>query len=300
MKFEFSTFKTVASCSLMMIANYSLSAQETFKIDKQSLRNIPNDYYVYSVELKTITDSSTVRKGYLVIPEINFRIDSEDLEGTYKEIYSIMAFSDEGITDKFLKNELSEKVRTHFDYSSKISTLIEQQDTKKLYVLDYDVFTRIIDNIKRNDSQNDTEAFLQSLGYKVYSEKNYRYINTKYYKVECKELLVNTLKKNSNYLKNIDVYFEQLQSLRKQALVYNPKFDRYIRLYRLQRNRMSKADISSWTALTKSALELNKKFVNVNDKLWGGPEKFPLSENYIKNSREFDDYLGASMGVLGL
>jgi len=63
---------------------------------------------------------------------------------------------------------------------------------------------------------------------------------------------------------------------------------------------MSKADISAWTALTKSALELNKKFVNVNDKLWGGLEKFPLSENYLKSSTEFDDYLGASMGVLGL
>lgn len=300
MKFEFSTFKTVASCSLMMIANYSLSAQEIFKIDKQSLRNISNDYYVYSVELKIITDSSTVRKGYIVIPEKNFPIDSEELKGTYKEISSNMAFSDEGITNKFLKNELSEKVKTHFDYSNKISTLIEQQDTKKLYVLDYDVFTRIIDNIKRNDSQNDTEAFLQSLGYKVYSENNYRYINTKYYKVECKELLVNTLKKNSSYLKNIDANFEQLQSLRKQALVYNPKFDKFIRLYRLQRNRMSKSDISAWTELTKSALELNKKFVNVNDKLWGGPEKFPLSENYIKSSTEFDDYLGASMGVLGL
>lgn len=129
MKFEFSTFKTVASCSLMMIVNYSLSARETFKIDKQSLRNIPNDYYVYSVELKTITDSSTAREGYMVIPEINFRIDSEDLEGTYKEISSIMAFSDDGITDKFLKNELSENVKTHFDYSSKISTLIEQDIT---------------------------------------------------------------------------------------------------------------------------------------------------------------------------
>lgn len=300
MKFEFFTFKTVASCSLMMFVNYSLSAQETFKIDKQSLRNIPNDYYVYSVELKTITDSSTVRKGYMVIPEINFRIDSEDLEGTYKEISSIMTFSDEGITDKFLKNELSENVRTHFDYSSKISTLIEQQDTKKLYVLDYDVFTRIIDNIKRNDFQNDTEVFFQSVGYKAYSENNYRYINTKYYKVECNELLLNTLKKNNNYLKNIDANFEQLQSLRKQALVYNSKFDKFIRLYRLQRNRMSKSDISAWTTLTKSALELNKKFVIVNDKLWGGPDKFPLSENYLKSSTEFDDYLGASMGVLGL
>lgn len=300
MKFEFSTFKAVASCSLMMFANFNLSAQETFRIDKQSLNNISNEHYVYSVELTTITDSSTVRKGYMVIPEKNYSIDSEELIGNYKEISSDMGFSDEGITNKFVKNELSENVKLHFEYSSKISTLIEQVETKKLYVLDYDVFTRIINNIKSHGFQKDIETFFQSLGYKVYSENNYRYINTKYYKVECNELLLNTLKKNSNYLKNIDANFEQLQTLRKQALVYNPKFDKYIRLYRLQRNRMSKADISAWTALTKSALELNKKFVNVNDKLWGGPEKFPLLENYIKNSSEFDDYLGASIRVLGL
>lgn len=108
------------------------------------------------------------------------------------------------------------------------------------------------------------------------------------------------MKKNNNYLKSVDANFEQLQSLRKQALVYNPKFDKFIRLYRLQRNRMSNADILAWTTLTKSALELNKKFVIVNDKLWGGPEKFPLSENYIKKSTEFDNYFGASMGVLSL
>jgi len=300
MKFEFSTFKAVASCSLMMFANFNLSAQETFRIDKQSLNNISNEHYVYSVELTTITDSSTVRRGYMVIPEKNYSIDSEELIGNYKEISSDMGFSDEGITNKFVKNELSENVKLHFEYSSKISTLIEQVETKKLYVLDYDVFTRIIDNIKKNHYQNDIEIYFQSLGYKVYSENNYRYINTKYYKVECNELLLNTLKKNSNYLKGIDSNFEQLQSLRKQALLYNPKFDKFIRLYRLQRNRMSKADISAWTTLTKSALELNKKFVVVNDKLWGGPEKFPLSENYIKDSKDFDDYLGASMGVLGL
>jgi hypothetical protein len=300
MKFEFSTFKTVASCSLMMFANFNLSAQEIFKIDKQSLKNISNDYYVYGVELKTITDSSTIRKGYIVIPENNLPIDSEDLKGDYKEISSTMAFSDEGVPNEFLKNELSEKVRKHFGYSNKISTLIEQQNTKKLYVLDYGIFEKIINNIKNEESQKNTELFLQSLGYKIYTENNLRYLKTKYYQVQCNELLINTLKKNSDYLKNIDSYFEQLQSLRKQALGYNSKFDKYIRLYRLQRNRMSKADIVAWTTLTKSALELNKKFVIVNDKLWGDPEKFPLSENYIKNSTEFDNYLGTSRGVLGL
>lgn len=300
MKFEFSTFKTVASCSLMMFTNFNLSAQEIFKIDKQSLKNISNDYYVYGVELKTITDSSTIRKGYIVIPENNLPIYSEDLKGDYKEISSTMAFSDEGVPNEFLKNELSEKVRKHFGYSNKISTLIEQQNTKKLYVLDYGIFEKIINNIKDEESQKNTETFLQSLGYKIYTENNSRYLNTKYYQVQCNELLLNTLKKNRNYLKNIDTYFEQLQSLRKQALVYNPKFDKYIRLYRLQRNRMSKADISAWSALTRSVLELNKKFVIINDKLWGGPEKFPLPENYIKNSTEFNDYLEASRGVLGL
>lgn len=107
------------------------------------------------------------------------------------------------------------------------------------------------------------------------------------------------IENDKDYLKNIDLKFEKIQVLRKQALTYVAKMENYVRLYRLQRNKMSKADISAWTTLTKSALAINKQFVDLSDKMWGTDYEI-LDKTYLKFSNEFDDYLGASMGVLGL
>ncbi|NML56754.1 hypothetical protein [Chryseobacterium cheonjiense] len=79
-----------------------------------------------------------------------------------------------------------------------------------------------------------------------------------------------------------------------------PKLDHYVRLYRMQRNRISKTDISAWTTLTKLANLLNKKQVDLSDKLFGWTDRNDSDKNYYKYSDEFINYLSASKGVLGL
>jgi len=46
-------------------------------------------------------------------------------------------------------------------------------------------------------------------------------------------------------------------------------------------------------------MALNKQFVVLNDRLWDVNYEF-LDKSYMKNSNEFDNYLGASKVVLGL
>ncbi len=47
---------------------------------------------------------------------------------------------------------------------------------------------------------------------------------------------------------------------------------------------MSKADISTWTTLTKSANLLNKKQIDLNDKLFGWTYRNDSDKNYYKYS----------------
>ena len=235
------------------------------------------------------------RNAYMIDMEKPL-VNLEELKGNYKEISSTMLISADDVENRFLKNELSDDLRGYLGYpAGKSNTLMQNIETGKFYMVLYDTFQNIL---VINDTGN-VEKLLTSIGYKTSEQNGHKYIITKHYKVPCDAILYNTLKKDNQYLKKIDTWFDQMQGLRKQALSYNPKFDNYIRIYRLQRNRMSKADISAWTTLTKSAMALNKQFVALNDKLWSVNYDV-LDKSYLKNSNDFDNYLGASMGVLGL
>lgn len=237
----------------------------------------------------------TKRNAYMIDMEKPL-VDLEELKGNYKEISSTMLISANDIENRFLKNELSDDLRVYLGYpSGKSNTLIENIETGKLYMLLYDTFQNIL---VINDIGN-VEKLLAPMGYKTYEQNGYKHITTKHYKVPCDAILYNNLKRDKEYLKKIDIWFDQMQGLRKQALSYNPKFDNYIRIYRLQRNLISKADISAWATLTKSAMALNKQFVALNDKLLGVDYEI-LDKSYLKNSNEFDNYLRASIVALEL
>jgi|GEM_PF-1452337 len=456
MKFEFSTFKTVASCSLMMFANYSLSAQETFKINAETIKAISNnESFIYPVENKEIDyypfvegkvrtesyqnfldsqadlkesyndyisdsnnnsernskrlkiiellnsyilnskDEQSLDEAYRLSKDLNLKyiiennsssyngwgvkpkktlyikdengkyasksmlkeylssiindknfenrisksykskkylqkleeekemnesekyemgqIKSEKLSkrkayivlknqeiknfsaiyGTYKEISSTMLISNEEVEDRFLENELSDDVRKYYGSGlEKYNTLIENTVNGKFYVMPYGVYR----NILAVNSDEIALKELASLGYKIDDS----FINTKHFKVQVTDALKKRLEKEKDYLLKLDSLYEQQQSVRKQIIAVTPKLANYVKLYRLQRNRMSKADISAWTVLTKSATILNKKQVDLTDKLWGWNDIHNSYESYSKYSSEFIDYLGASTGVLGL
>ncbi|PQA97897.1 hypothetical protein B0A69_00760 [Chryseobacterium shigense] len=303
MKFELSTFKTVASCSILMLTNFSVSGQTKFSFDDQTLKKF---YYqtLFPVEYKQITDNSETRKAYMISIDEQIPISSDELKGSFIVISDKMGFHDKDVTGHFLKYELCEEVMRYYELSESHVLLVENENTKKLYLM-YSSLLKSMNEEKEKIQKDASElkmidGFMQSMGYKTSQIDGVIYVKTKYYRILCNLSTVDVLQKDKEYLKKIDGWFEQREAIRKQIIATIPKFDHYARLYRVQRNRMSKADISSWTTLTKSANLLNKKEVDLTDKLWGLLELQNATENYHKYSSEFIDYLSASTGVLGI
>ncbi|MCS3870847.1 hypothetical protein J3D55_003763 [Chryseobacterium ginsenosidimutans] len=301
MKFEFSTFKTVASCSLLMLTNLSLSGQTKFSFDEKALKR---NEALLAVEYKQITDSSGTRNAYMLLIDQEIPIASDELKGSFNVISNKLGFNDKDVPGHFLKYELCEEVMRYYNIKDSKILLVENDATKKLYLMNSYVLKSM--NEAKEKLQKDAselkmiDEFMQSIGYKTFQIDGAIYVKTKYYRILCNLSTVDVLQKDKEYLKKVDSWYEQRESIRKQIISTIPKFDHYARLYRVQRNRMSKADISSWTTLTKSANLLNKKEVDLTDKLWGLLELQNATENYHKFSSEFIDYLSASTGVLGL
>lgn len=266
------------------------------------------DYELWVEMEKGFTESDKYEDGYVksdnkskrieyMVDKSNTINDLSEIMGQYQEISSSMVIANENVEDRFLVNELSYDVRKYYRYRNEnYTTLIKNLETGKLYAISYKTFQEI-QNIKENKK---IEAYIRLLGYQSFYVNGNLYLKTKHYRILCNQSTYNVLQNDKEYLKKVDSWYEQRETIRKQIISTTPKFDHYARLYRVQRNRMSKVDISSWTALTKSANLLNKKEVDLTDKLWGLLELQNATENYHKYSSEFIDYLSASTGVLGI
>ncbi|WP_265131243.1 hypothetical protein [Chryseobacterium oranimense] len=303
MKFEFSTFKTIASCSILMLTNLSLTGQTKFSFDDETLKKF--DYQTLTpVEYKQITDGSEKRNAYMISIDEQIPISSDELKGSFNVVSNKMGFHDQDVSGHFLKYELSEEVMKYYDLSESNVLLVENENTKKLYMMESSFLKNI--NKEKEEKQKyeaDRETinrYMQSLGYKPYTIGENLYMKTKYYRIWCNIATLEVLQKDKDYLKKVDNWYEQRESIRKQIIATIPKFDHYVRLYKIQRNRMSKADISAWTALTKSANSLNKKQVELTDKLWGLIELYDTTNEYNKSADEFINYLSASKNVLDI
>lgn len=276
---------------------------------KQSLKSYDDEQYLKLLEEdKKMADSDKYeigriksenlakRKAYLVLKNQEIK-DFSMLYGKYKEISSTMLIANTAIEDRFIENELSENFRKYRRYDGENQyTLMENTVTGKFYVIPYNIYS----NIMNVNSDEIAVKELIAMGYNIDDSNGYKFINTKHYKIEATNALKKRLEKEKDYLQKLDVWYEQRQSIRKQIIAMIPKFDHYVRLYRLQRNRMTQADISAWTTLTKSANSLNKKQVDLNDKLWGWTDIHNSDKKYHEHSGEFINYLSASTGVLGL
>ncbi|WP_415327510.1 hypothetical protein [Chryseobacterium sp. MMS23-Vi53] len=304
MKFEFSTFITVASCSILMLTNLSLSGQTKFSFDDETLKKF--DYQTLTpVKYKQITDGSEKRNAYMISIDEQIPISSDELKGSFTVVSDKMGFHDQDVSGHFLKYELSEEVIKYYDIPESNVLLVENENTKKLYIMESSFLKNI--NKEKEEKQKDEadretlNQFMQSLGYKPYQIGENLYVKTKYYRIWCNTPTLEVLQKDKNYLKKMDSWYEQRQSIRKQLILLSPKLKHYIQLYNVQRNRMSKSDILAWSSLTKSAIALNDKEVDyLVNKLFGFSDINGIEEKQNKAISEISEYIAASRGVLGL
>ncbi|WP_332454189.1 hypothetical protein [Chryseobacterium aquaticum] len=369
MKFEFSTFKTVASCSILMLTNLSLSGQEKLIIDDEVVSKVKinendikviaskeiDDYtfikgkvltYYYDLFLdskkaakesydeymnnpnksssyippvvkeypemlekeKTFSEEYKYKDGLVKSANKSKRIayfedaqksisNFSTMKGDYEVISKYMTIARETIDGKFVENEVSDKIFKEYGQDGEGSILIKNSENNSYYLLSHDIYERI----GTSNFANEGIVIAKKFGYTIYDDKGYKYIKTKYYDISCSGSLNGILQKDKDYLKKIDVWYEQRQSIRKQLIPLLPKLKHYIQLYNVQRNRMSKSDILAWSSLTKSAIALNDKEVDyLVNKLFGFSDRCGIEEKQNKVISEISEYIAASRGVLGL
>lgn len=304
MIFKNTIFKTVASCSILLLTSLSLSGQTKFSFDDETIKKF---YYqtLHPVEYRQITDNSETRKAYMILIDEQIPISSDELKGSFNVISSKMGFHDKDVTGHFLKYELCEEVMRYYELSESHVLLVENDNTKKLYIMDSNfikTMNKEKEEIKKYASdQKMISEFLNSIGYVTYKENENLYVKTKYYRILCNLSTYDVLQKDKDYMRKLDAWFEKRQAIRKQLLSLLPKLKHYIQLYTVQRSRMSKADILAWSALTKSAIALNDKEVDyLVNKLFGHSDRNGIEEKQNKVISEVGDYISASRGVLGL
>jgi hypothetical protein len=286
-----------------MLTNLSLSGQTKFSFDDETLKKF--GYQTLTpVKVKQVTDGSEKRNAYMISIDEQIPISSDELKGSFNVVSNKMGFHDQDVSGHFLKYELSEEVMKYYELSESNILLVENENTKKLYVMESS-FLKNINKKKQEKQKNEADRetvnqFMESLGYKPYQIGEKLYVKTKYYRIWCTMATLEVLQKDKEYLKKVDNWYEQREAIRKQIIATIPKFDHYTRLYKTQRNRMSKTDISTWAVLTKSANSLNKKQVELTDKLWGLVELYDTTNAYNKSADKFIDYLSSSKEVLDI
>jgi len=167
----------------------------------------------------------------------------------------------------------------------------------------YIIEERDINSIAEYAKTQELIKLVHKLGYKEY-KSNDRYDENLYIKSKACEIKLNNwtysgLKNDPAYITTLDNHQIKLDALIKQTIPHSKTLDKYLGLHRIQRNKMSTANISAWRNATSQAQKLNDLMHKLEDKYAGNYSFMPLN-NLSNISQAFSDNLGASKGVLGM
>jgi hypothetical protein len=231
-----------------------------------------------------ITDVNEIIGSYSVTPTKYRYATRDDRKGNY------------------IENELVDNSKdfNEYDVTELIYLIYKKDDTGKLYVIE----ERDIKSITEYDQTQELLKLVQNQGFKVYEtnagyrENNY-YIKSKACEIKLDKWTYSNLKKNPAFITTLDNDQTKLDALIKQTITHSKTLDKYLGLHRIQRNKMSTANITAWKNATIQAQKLNNQIIKMDEKYAGNYSFMPL--NKLSNIRnEFSYNLGASKGVLGM
>jgi hypothetical protein len=202
----------------------------------------------------------------------------------------------------YIENELVDNSKEFNNYGlSEIIYFIYKKDsTGKLYAIE----ERNVKHITNFIQTQELMKIVQKQGFKIYETKadyyeNYYFIKSKVCEIKLDNWTYNGLKKNPSYIATLDNHQMKLDALIKQTIPHSKTLDKYLGLYRIQRRKMSTANINAWRTATSQAQKLNDQIHKLDEKYAGNYSFMPL--NRLSNIREnFSDNLDASKGVLGM
>lgn len=200
----------------------------------------------------------------------------------------------------------SELVDTSIEYnndgslSETIYDIYKNDSSGKFYVVKDESIKYISDYTKTKE----IVKIVEKQGYKVYQTneayyENYYYIKSKTCEIKLDNWTYNELKKNLSYITSLDNYQIKLKSLVQQTVSHSKTLDKYLGLYRIQRNKMSRVNINAWKNATAQAQKLNNQISKLEEQ-YAGNYSFTPFDRMIGLREQFTDNLGASKGVLGM
>jgi len=155
-----------------MLTNLSLLGQTKFSLDDDFAKKFNYETF-YPVEYKQIVDGSKTRNAYMISIDKPIPISSDELKGSFNIISDKMRFTDDGVEGLFLENELSEEVTKYFEADDSNVLLVENENTKKLYMLESSILQSMKNEkakIQRSISDRKTiNDLMRSIGYKPYA-----------------------------------------------------------------------------------------------------------------------------------
>ncbi|UWY26922.1 hypothetical protein N4T20_14455 [Flavobacterium sp. TR2] len=230
-------------------------------------------------------------------------LNDEEIVGTYSAIPTPYLYARrDDRQGNYIENELVDKTKEFNNYglSEIVFFLYKNNSTNKLYGIREENLKLLKDYVQAQEMIK----IVQKLGYKVYETnetyyENYYYIKSKTCEVKLDNWTYNELKKNPSYINSLDNYQIKLKSLVQQTVPHSKNLDKYIGLYRIQRNKMSTANINAWKNATTQAQKLNNQIAKLEEQ-YAGNYSFTPFDRMMGLRQQFTDNLGASKGVLGM
>jgi hypothetical protein len=293
-----------------------LSSLEKYKPGYDSyLKNSPNkrgihdqfdyeDYLRVSEKLKTIqktqtgkvlTNKTTKKLVYLVGET---PIDLENFSGTFYKMPGEYVLVPSDFEDDYVKNELTTDFKDFYNDGSnaRFYPLIKKKDTEELF---YVLSKGFLSNLENEQSFTNLFNNIHKLGYKEYKDEYGDYfIKSKTCEIKLDTWTISELKLNPSYITTLDNDQIKIAALVKQTIPHSKILDKYLGLYRIQRNKMSSIDINNWRTATGNAQKLHNQIYRLSEK-YSGNYSFTLI-NKSDTQEVFSENLIASKGVLGM
>lgn len=277
----------LATLSLPMFSYCQEKINIPPELSDQVQRRYPRVFTVSLTEIEKGKDSV-----YIVTQKLD---DTSFLVGDFIRMpqkYKLARSTSQG---KFVEGQLVSNYNEIVDDFGRLSESvysIVKDGKNKLYTLpNEDIET--INTLIATDNLVDS---FTKLGYKPYKDGEDFYIKSKYCEIRLDERTQSEIKKNPNYITTLDSDQGQIASLVKQTVTHSKTLDQYLSLYRIQKSKMSTANIKAWRTATTNAQKLMLQINKLSEK-YDGNYSFTL----LKKSNTLDvfsDNLLASKGVL--
>ena len=280
---------------------YYRSQVQSIKFDKVRMPYTAEAYLELLAKSKSIpkTVKGKVQSQETLSKKVLF-VDKEatftDFSGDFKILPERYVLVLQDVENQFLKNELL-VYNSGYEINgvSQPYSLMQKVGTDDFYFITSDEFYRYL---SAQDLKTELLTIVHKLGYKEYQKDEEYFIKSKTAEIKLDAGLYDALKSNPNYISQYDAAKIKINALITQSIPHSKTLDKYISQYRIQRSRMSTANLNAWRTATTNAQKLLNQINKLEEPYEGNYSFRQLDDSKRRALDNFLDNLLASKGFL--